>query len=85
MPAPVRWQPSVNAGKTRPTLSLVLLPAHQLSAPTLAAPGFTLPAEGRLKGDTVICANAEGTDGPQQTVETCVMAGGDVMRDQVRC
>lgn len=47
------------------------LTAHQLSA---SAPGFTLAAEVRIKGDTVVCVNAEGTNSSGQTVETSLIA-----------
>lgn len=75
-PAPANWQPSVNAGKPWPPLSLALFlkhTAHQLSGLTLAAPASALAAKVRMKGDTVIPVNAEGTYGTQQTLETCLV------------
>lgn len=54
--------------------------AHQLSGLTRAAPGNTLTAKVRMKGDTVICVITEGTQAPQQTVETCLTAEGDQIR-----
>lgn len=54
--------------------------AHQLSGLTRAAPVFMLAAEVRMKGDTVICVIAEGTQAPQQIVETCLIAEGDQKR-----
>lgn len=54
--------------------------AHQLSGLTLAAPVTKLAAKVRMKGNTVICVTAEGTQAPQQTVETCLIAEGDQIR-----
>lgn len=54
--------------------------AHQLSGLTPAAPVSTLTAKVRMKGDTAICVISEGTQAPQQTDETCLIAEGDQIR-----